>query len=468
MATMNATGFRCPERKVYDFIKTYLSNKKHIKSIEIGTLHRLMTTHVIQDIDGVDDVFPWRARGFSKFFDFVHSIPGLQFGRTPSNNHCVSIDLSITNIEPFFLELEKIPINIQSIQQRKQKRFARKRWRHKKQKRSFHKGYDVLQKLSFLSINGNTFDPNEAQHAIQLRDSFYSPMISPEGDVDYNLNPLKNINWSTVPDDLCPEKIILSSKNKEKRGVWKKRQIETFYEILKHLLIDAKDSQICVDFGCGSGNIGLALAYLFPQHEFVLIDYNPYCIKIAKQRMQNNGLKNVKLLQMKIEQFDDAFDVGIAVHCCGNATDYAQLKCGKNNAHFILCSCCVGKIKLNDKDKDEICYPRSDVFKQQISLDEFEELSRVADHNETDFNHKNINGEQRKLCKTVLELDRCFYALETKLYHTVLLTQIVPYKGNGGHSSTPKNDVIVGIVKQNARQIKAITKLFNNKSLTVR
>merc|ERR1719295_1098099 len=175
----SSNAFVCPERQCYNFIRDYLSNKTRINTIEIGTLHSLMTKHVQQDIDGVDATFPWRARGFPKFKQFVQSIPGLQFGRTSSNNHCVSIDPSFPDIDPFFVELEKIPIVIQSTNQRQKRRAKRRQNRHHQQHRSFHKGYDVLHKLSFLSLNGD--DQKEADdvdaETIKLRDSFYSRMV---------------------------------------------------------------------------------------------------------------------------------------------------------------------------------------------------------------------------------------------------------------------------------------------------
>merc|ERR1712113_438154 len=53
---------------------------------------------------------------------------------------------------------------------------------------------------------------------------------------NYDFDGLDNIDWTQIPDDLCPEKVILSKRNKERRGTWKKRQIETFYEIITRLL----------------------------------------------------------------------------------------------------------------------------------------------------------------------------------------------------------------------------------------
>lgn len=47
---------------------------------------------------------------------------------------------------------------------------------------------------------------------------------------------------------------------------------------------------------------------------------------------------------MDIREFNESFDVGIALHACGGATDITLEKCLDCRASFILCSCCVGKI----------------------------------------------------------------------------------------------------------------------------
>ena len=78
-----STKRECPERIVYNFIKHYLSDKSHVTSIEIGTLHHCLTKHLKEnveenknddahnvDIDGIDEIFPWTARGYSKFSGF--------------------------------------------------------------------------------------------------------------------------------------------------------------------------------------------------------------------------------------------------------------------------------------------------------------------------------------------------------------------------------------------------------------
>jgi hypothetical protein len=48
-----------------------------------------------------------------------------------------------------------------------------------------------------------------------------------------------------------------------------------------------------------------------------------------------------------IEQYAEPFDVALALHACGNATDYALLSAVDRRAAFVACPCCVGKLKFS-------------------------------------------------------------------------------------------------------------------------
>ena len=50
-----------------------------------------------------------------------------------------------------------------------------------------------------------------------------------------------------------------------------------------------------IDFGCGSGNLLLPLAALFPQCQFVGIDMKIHAINLARERISAAGLTNVKV-----------------------------------------------------------------------------------------------------------------------------------------------------------------------------
>lgn len=77
-----------------------------------------------------------------------------------------------------------------------------------------------------------------------------------------------------------------------------------------------------VDFGCGTGNLLLPLAALLPGCRFTGVDMKPAALQLLQQRAAAAGLCNVAVFQGMIEQFDEAFDVALALHACGNATDH--------------------------------------------------------------------------------------------------------------------------------------------------
>ena len=654
----------CPERQLYNFVKEYFAKYTNKEYIEIGQLHTLITKSVYQqsllqqqnhqkhenqqtsskkkldinisnsclldDIDGIDPKFPWRARGYSKFLNFVESVPCFTFVRTKSNNHAIKLSRTLreNEIEAILKQFDKIALHsdnnkITNMRQRQERRLNHKKWRNRKQLRSFHKGFDLLSKIQIgnlmnininMKINGTNGNnnTNETQKEetilsllkknnndfVELRSMFYQNIIvntNTETNTDTNTNTkkkntsvnrnvnvsckdnenetktrleienkendsknesLNNIDWSIVPESIRPEKIILNNKNGVKRGTWKKYQVETFYQLLQPLLGGKKCFRI-VDFGSGTGNIGLALAWLFPKHKFICVDYNPYCIKIGNDRINQINNKNdkneknkiivrkfdnIEFVESRIEDFNESFDICIACHACGNATDYAQLQSFKNNACYIICSCCVGKIKQQnaqnaqniqnniekfekrktnkqktiqettnktdktkeknkekEKEKDDgysktkvdstvivngnkldmkengnsldLHYPRSRWLNEQITMNEFEEISRVADHSELKVstnskNDKDKTNDKRKLCKTVLEIDRCQAAFEfeknnEKQYEIVLMTQVVPSNVVNGESS-PKNDIIVAVHKRWDQQAKTrIRQLFH-------
>lgn len=66
-----------------------------------------------------------------------------------------------------------------------------------------------------------------------------------------------------------------------------------------------------VDFGCGSGNLVLPLAALFPKCSFVGVDMKEHAIALLKQRVHEAGLTNVQVVYAPLSlHSDDCFS------CC--------------------------------------------------------------------------------------------------------------------------------------------------------
>lgn len=235
-----------------------------------------------------------------------------------------------------------------------------------------------------------------------------------------------------------------------------------------------------VDFGSGSGNLCLPLARLLPHCRFTAVDMNAHSVLLLQQRARLGGLSNVSALVGRIEDFDKPFDVAVALHACGVATDYALHKAQACRAAYIVCPCCIGKLKFGLKSFEvgdesstvgavpvvdeeeavveveeacsEITHPRSRWLSDallaaassaQISFsshsteldcsattltpaDIFAAMARAGDishgeaHSGGTVGQTHLHAHEARLCKAHLELDRNMYMRE-RGYLTALL-----------------------------------------------
>lgn len=72
-----------------------------------------------------------------------------------------------------------------------------------------------------------------------------------------------------------------------------------------------------VEFCAGSGYVALPLACMFPECKFVLLDMKAPSLAIAEERVAAAKLTNVEIFCGFIDDYDRPFDVGIALHACG-------------------------------------------------------------------------------------------------------------------------------------------------------
>ena len=137
------------------------------------------------------------------------------------------------------------------------------------------------------------------------------------------------------------------------RGARKREQLRNVFLFVAPLLRRKPTAKV-VDFGCGGGHQTLPLAYHFPDATFVLVDAKARSLEVAERRAAAAGLRNVRCVLGFIEDFDEDFDVGVALHACGGASDAAMDKCVEVNAAYVVAPCCVGKIAISfDKDKED-------------------------------------------------------------------------------------------------------------------
>jgi hypothetical protein len=188
-----------------------------------------------------------------------------------------------------------------------------------------------------------------------------------------------------------------------------------------------------VEFCAGSGFISLPLAFLYPTIDFILIDKKSFSLDIARKRISSAKLSNVKIVESDLLDYEESFDIGIALHACGSASDFSLQKCLNCHACFIICPCCIGKISPIRSS------PLSKKLQESLCNQKFLHLVRAADFSHSINDSIDVNDPitiQRRISKAYIEEDRRLYALE--FGYNAYITTMYP-KG-----ASPKDDIIIG------------------------
>ncbi|GLD99237.1 hypothetical protein PINS_up007955 [Pythium insidiosum] len=122
--------------------------------------------------------------------------------------------------------------------------------------------------------------------------------------------PLDVIPWEHLPEGIHPR----DGKLPPQRIRRKRHQVENLAVFLQRIL---RPGDVVVEFCAGSGYVALPLASMFPQCTFVLLDMKAPSLAIAEERIAAAGLENVELFCGLIDDYTKTFDVGIALHACG-------------------------------------------------------------------------------------------------------------------------------------------------------
>lgn len=187
----------------------------------------------------------------------------------------------------------------------------------------------------------------------------------------------------------------------------------------------ASENDVIVDFCAGGGHLGIILACLLPRCRIIMIDNKEESVRQARLRTAQLRLSNVTLIQGNLDYFRARFDLGVALHACGVATDLVLKTCLDRKAAFVLCPCCYGNLAHADLPVD---YPQSDLFASRgVSSQDFSVLARLADH-------LTCNG---RMGMAAVDLDRIARASQEG--YRVSLKKLKP------DSCSPKHDLLIGI-----------------------
>ena len=203
------------------------------------------------------------------------------------------------------------------------------------------------------------------------------------------------------------------------------RKIQQLDNVARAVMDCAVDGDVIVDFCSGGGHLGIVLAHLLPRCRVIMVDNKEESVRQARRRAAQLALPNMELIQSNLDYFKGRFNIGVALHACGVATDLVLHSCLSKRASFVLCPCCYGNLALDVP----ITYPQSRwLMERFITQSDFSILARVADH-PTD----RLTG---RMCMAVVDLDRIAAAAQRG--YKVVLKKLQP------DSCTPKHNLLIG------------------------
>ncbi|XP_042668637.1 glutathione S-transferase C-terminal domain-containing protein isoform X2 [Centrocercus urophasianus] len=231
------------------------------------------------------------------------------------------------------------------------------------------------------------------------------------------------IDWPSLPAAVNPGE----GKMSRDRALRKQQQLNNLVAAVKKL---AKPGDVIVDFCSGGGHVGIVLAHMMPSCQVVLIENKELSLMRAKDRSDELGLNNISFIQANLDYFNGTFNIGVALHACGVATDMVIEHCIKARAAFVISPCCYGFIQNTVKFK----YPRSHQFRAILSYKEHMILCRFADQTAVHLPpDRKLIGKQ---CMGLVDLDRAWAA--ERCNYSVQVTSMEP------ESCSPKNNMFVG------------------------
>ncbi|XP_059408760.1 glutathione S-transferase C-terminal domain-containing protein-like [Carassius carassius] len=236
--------------------------------------------------------------------------------------------------------------------------------------------------------------------------------------------PTWTVDWESLPAAVNPTE----GKMSDARAVRKQQQLNNLLAVVKEL---ARPGHTVVDFCSGGGHVGIVLAYMLPKCQVILIENKEESLVRARERSAQLGLTNIGFVQANLDYFTGNFNIGVALHACGVATDMVLDRCVQARAGFVISPCCYGFIQNTLKFK----FPKSARFTETLSYKEHMVLCRFADQTAI-----SLPPERRligKRCMGLVDLDRS-WAAETHGYSVRVMT-MVP------EGCSPKNNMLVGI-----------------------
>lgn len=213
-------------------------------------------------------------------------------------------------------------------------------------------------------------------------------------------------------------------------------------------VVAGRESGVLVDMCGGCGHVGLVCAALWPGWVVRVMDSASVALAVVKRRALVAGLDNVEIVLGDVGAVTAGFDVAVALHACGGASDVVLAEAVRCGAAVVLSSCCVGGIVAGKGSvTGKACatplvdpvgggwvdwsVPRSALFRPLLEGEEYTHIARAADFGEK---IEDIDA-WRRVAKSLLEADRAAWIADAG--YATRLVKMRPL------DCTPKNDVLV-------------------------
>lgn len=265
---------------------------------------------------------------------------------------------------------------------------------------------------------------NPKKRLFTKEDDIENALSSLSEGMEINITKTKisnTINWDDIPDGAKPSGGYLP----DKRVVRKTQQLENLALVVMSV---AKEGDLIVDFCSGSGHLGILVAMLLPKCTVILLENKEQSLLRARERVHLLGVKNILFYQCNLDFFIGKFDIGIALHACGVASDLVLDKCLKANAKFVICPCCYGSLHATDN----LVYPRSSKF-SSLTVEQYMCIGHAADQTHEDH----PLTERGMRCMVAIDSDRARLAQEFDYEVTLSKLNFL--------SCTPKNNLLIGV-----------------------